>query len=98
MRLMTGDRYTLYENQDVFPRAYVAHATIAAVDGETALAALESPTFDPRRTVVLEGTSAADSQAETRPERKRSGRHTSRATTPRRSPSRPMILCPAGWS
>jgi Bacterial membrane protein YfhO len=46
--------FVVYENKAVLPRAYVAHHVVAAEDEHAALAAITEPSFDSKRTVVLE--------------------------------------------
>jgi hypothetical protein len=47
--------WVIYENSDVLPRAYVATDVRRVNDGDAALAAIATPGFDPRTSVVLEG-------------------------------------------
>jgi hypothetical protein len=53
-RATMGDSYTLMENANVLPRAYVAHEVVAAPSEDEALEAIQAETFDPRQSVVLE--------------------------------------------
>ncbi|MBI2910496.1 MAG: oligosaccharide flippase family protein, partial [Chloroflexi bacterium] len=46
---------SIYQNDDVLPRAFVVHRARRVGSEEEALAALRDPGFDPRREVVLEG-------------------------------------------
>ena len=55
MSPLLSTKLVLFENQDVLPRAFVAHGIVRAEDEEAALAAITAPGFDPRTTVVLEG-------------------------------------------
>jgi hypothetical protein len=51
-----GNTY-LYQVSDPLPRAFVVHRVRTAQDEEEALALLNSPQYDPRQEVVLEGVS-----------------------------------------
>jgi hypothetical protein len=44
----------LYQNDDFLPRAYLVGEVVPVSDGEPALRMLFSPSFDPRRSVMLE--------------------------------------------
>jgi hypothetical protein len=52
-------RFALFERSNVLPRAYVAFDARPVRDEAEALAAVSTPDFEPRRTVVLEDAGAA---------------------------------------
>jgi hypothetical protein len=52
----TVGRFEVMENPDVLPRAYVAYNAIGVSEGVDALNVVAHSTFDPRTTVVVEGT------------------------------------------
>ena len=54
-RLLHSGDVKIYENLDVLPRAFLASAWQWQPDTAASLAALRSPTFDPRQTAVLVG-------------------------------------------
>lgn len=46
--------YAVYETPDPFPRAYIAYDVVEVPDEATALRTVSEPSFDPRKTVVIE--------------------------------------------
>ena len=60
-RLVYNDEVLIFENQRALPRAYVVSRAEWVPDQEAALARISEPTFDPRRTVILEGVGAGPS-------------------------------------
>ncbi|MCC7105055.1 MAG: oligosaccharide flippase family protein [Chloroflexi bacterium] len=56
-RLVYDGEVRVYENTRSLPRAFVVGSAVAATDLDDALRQLSTPSFDPARTVVLEGLS-----------------------------------------
>lgn len=55
----------VYENRDALPRAYVVPSYRAAANDPAAIAALLSPSHDPRQSVVLTGADTAEQRGAT---------------------------------
>ncbi|MBI4302706.1 MAG: oligosaccharide flippase family protein [Chloroflexi bacterium] len=74
----------IYRNESVLPRAFVVFNEVRATDAAQALAVMGDPSFDPRRTIVVEGASLE-------PTLPGSGRQLSKANITRYEPNRVTV-------
>jgi Bacterial membrane protein YfhO len=62
-RQVYGAEVNIYENLHAFPRAFVVHRAVPAVGPDDAVDRMKDPSFDPRRTAVIEGSLSPSQRA-----------------------------------
>ena len=60
--------WKIFENPNAYPRAWIVHEAIVVSSPQRALARLNQPAFDPRRTALVDGRAALDPVAGSTPE------------------------------